>query len=146
MENFGRKWNFDRIISTKFLKCFWTNWYRKRRKTFKICCLGRIFCTADRLKQIKKKNKPIEGKSFMEESVVFAFPYQTNENHTMEPSRVGHVIFRTALEKYFRLHWNCKQLRVEARNSMPNCQIYFSISSETIHTNLKIFSQHGFRK
>ena len=53
---------------------------------------------------------------------------------------------RTALEKYFRFQWNCKQLGVEARNSMPNCEIHFPILSETIHTILKIFSQHGLRK
>ena len=29
---------------------------------------------------------------------------------------------------------------------MPNCEIYFQILSETIYTNLKIFSQHGLRK
>ena len=39
---------------------------------------------------------------------------------------------RTALEKYFRFHWNCKELWVEVRNSMSNCQIYFPIFSETI--------------
>ena len=39
---------------------------------------------------------------------------------------------RMALEKYFRFQWNCKQLRVEARNSMANSGIYFPIFSETI--------------
>ena len=53
---------------------------------------------------------------------------------------------RTALEKYFRFQWNCKQLRIEARNSMANSDIYFPIFSETIHTILKIFSQHNLRK
>ena len=53
---------------------------------------------------------------------------------------------RTALEKYFRFQWNCKQLRIEARNSMANSEIYFPIFSETIHTVLKIFSQHDLRK
>ena len=53
---------------------------------------------------------------------------------------------RTALEKYFRFQWNCKQLRIEARNSMAISEICFSIFFETIHTNLKIFSQHDLRK
>ena len=48
----------------------------------------------------------------------------------------------TALEKYFRLQWNCKQLRNEARNSMANSEIYFPIFSEIILTILKTFSQH----
>ena len=34
MENFRRKWNLDCITVTKILKCFRTNWCRKRRKTF----------------------------------------------------------------------------------------------------------------
>ena len=35
---------------------------------------------------------------------------------------------RTALEKYFRFQWNCKQLRIEERNSMANSNIYFQFS------------------
>ena len=104
----------------------------------KICCLDRIFWRADRFLHIQKKNKPIK-KSFVEESVAFTFLYQTNENHATEPSKVGHVILRTALERYFRFHCNCKQLLVEARNSMPNCEIYFSIFSETIIKIWKYF-------
>ena len=72
-------------------------------------------------------------KSFLDESVVFTFPYQTNGNHVMEQSKVGNVILRTTLKRYFRFHSNCKQLRVEARNSTPNCEIYFPIFSETVY-------------
>ena len=53
---------------------------------------------------------------------------------------------RIALEKYFQFQWNCKQLPIEARNSMANSEIFFPIFSETIRTILKIFSQHGLRK
>ena len=53
---------------------------------------------------------------------------------------------RAALQKYFRFHWNCKLLRVEAKNIMLNCEIYFSLFSETRHTILKLFSQHNLRK
>ena len=49
---------------------------------------------------------------------------------------------RMALEKYFRFQWNYKQLRIEARNSMDNSDIFFPIFSETLHIILKIFSQH----
>ena len=42
---------------------------------------------------------------------------------------------RAALERY----WNYKQLQVQARNSMSNCEIYFLLVSETKHTILKIF-------
>ena len=44
----------------------------------------------------------IKEKSFVEETVIFTFPYQTNGNHATEPSTVGHVILTTALERYFR--------------------------------------------
>ena len=53
---------------------------------------------------------------------------------------------RVTLDKYFGFQWNCKQLRIEVRNSMANCEIYFPIFSETMNTILKIFSQHGLRK
>ena len=46
---------------------------------------------------------------------------------------------RTALEKYFRFQWNCKQLQIEVRNSMANSEIYFPIFSETIHIIWKYF-------
>ena len=53
---------------------------------------------------------------------------------------------RTSLEKYFRFQWNCKQLRIEARNSMANSKIYFPIFSEAVHIILKIISQHDLRE
>ena len=53
---------------------------------------------------------------------------------------------RTAVEKYFPLQSNCKQLPIETRKSMANSQIYFPIFSETIHTILKTFSQHDLKK
>ena len=53
---------------------------------------------------------------------------------------------RTALEKYFRFQWNYQQLRIEARNIMANSDIYLPIFSETIHTILKLFSEHDLRK
>ena len=33
---------------------------------------------------------------------------------------------RTTLEKYCRFHWICKELRVEARKSISNCEIFSS--------------------
>ena len=35
---------------------------------------------------------------------------------------------RAALEKYFRFQWNCKQLRIEVRNSMANSEIFSQFS------------------
>ena len=53
---------------------------------------------------------------------------------------------RTALEKYFRFQWNCKKLRIKARNSMANSEIYFPIFSETIHTIWKYFHSMIFER
>ena len=53
---------------------------------------------------------------------------------------------RTALEKYFWFKWNCKQLRIKARDSIANSEFHFQIFSKTILTILKIFSQHDLRK
>ena len=40
----------------------------------------------------KRKIKQIQKESFVDELVLFIFPYQTNGNHTTELSTVGHVI------------------------------------------------------
>ena len=105
----------------------------KDRKNF---CFGRIFGTADRLLQIQKKKKPIREMSFMKKSVVFTFPYQANGTHATKPSTVSHIKLRMILERYFWFHWNCKQLWVRLRNSMPNSKIYFPI-----FPNLKLYIQ-----
>ena len=51
----------------------------------------------------KKISQTFEDKSFVEEAIVFTFPYQTNGNHATEPSTVGNVILRTALERYLQI-------------------------------------------
>ena len=54
---------------------------------------------------------------------------------------------REAMEKYFQFQWNCKQLRIEARNSMANSEFFFfPVFSKTIHTILKISPQLDLRK
>ena len=78
----------------------------------------------------------------MEESVVFTFPYQTNRNHTKEPRAVGHV----NSEWHWKSTFDSSKFWIEARNSTANFEIYFPISFETIHTILKIFSQHDLKK
>ena len=47
----------------------------------------------------------------------------------------------TALEKYFRFPWNCKQLRIEAMTTMTSSEICFPILSKIIHEIWKYF--HG---
>ena len=82
----------------------------------------------------------------MEESSVFTFPYQTNGNHTMEPEKVGHIISEWHWKSTFNFSETVNKLWVEGRSSIANCKIYSPIFSETIHTILKIFLQHGLRK
>ena len=135
---------------TKILKCFRANWCRRRRKTFKIekfVVLEFFEQQTDCNRYRRKTNKSRTSLSWRNQSYQTnnGDHYQTNGNHAIELSTIGHVILRIALGRYFRFHWNCKQLRVE-RSSMPNCEIYFLIFSETIHTNLKIFSQHCLTK
>ena len=74
---------------------------------------------------------------------LFTFRYQTNGIHSMESnpssfqisdptevSTIGYVI-KTALEKYLRFQWNCKQPRAKTRNS-----IYVKLSDIFIITFL----------
>ena len=138
----------DCITVTKILRCFRTNGCRKWINRFKnknllswqiilnnrqisadveekLANQGEILCGGiSRIYlSLSKKWKPCQG--------------ATN-------SRPRNL--RTALEKYFRFQWNYKQLRIEARNRMANCEIYFQVFPETIYTTLKIFSQHDIKK
>ena len=72
--------------------------------------------------------------------------YQTNGNHATEPQTVGHVISERHWKSTFDFKEIVNKIWVEARSSIVNCEIYFPIFSETIHTSLKIFSQHDLRK
>ena len=54
-------------------------------------------CNRYRRKISKSRGAVFRG----EESVIFTFPYQTNGNHAMELSTVGHVILRTSQKGTF---------------------------------------------
>ena len=62
-------------------------------------------------------------------------------NLSLSEKTVSHVISEWHWKSTF--DFNCKQLLVEARNSMSNYETYFPLFSETVHTVLKIFSQYG---
>ena len=68
--------------------------------------------------------------------------YQANGNHAMEPQTVGHVISEWHWKSTFDFSEIVNKLWFEVRSSIANCEIYFPNFSETIHTILKIFSQH----
>ena len=133
----------DCITVTKILRCFRTSgcrkWIRNRFKNKKFVVLAEYFeqqtnCSRYRRKISQSRRILCGGISRIYLSLSNKWkPCQGAIN-----SRPRNL--RTALEKYFRFQRNCKQLQLEARNSMANCEIYFPIFSETIYTILKIFS------
>ena len=146
MENFRRYRKLDRIAITKILKSFSTNGCRKW-KNKKFVVLAEYFeqqtdFSSYRIK-IRQSRRSLlrRNQSYLQ---IFSLPRKWKPYHGAIRKFPRNL--RTALERYFRFHLNYKRLRVEVRKSMPNCEIYFSIFSETIHTILKIFSQHSLRK
>ena len=137
-----------KYIVTKILKYVRTNGCRKLRDGFKIekfVVLAEYFeqqtdCSRYRRKISRSRKRPL----YSWRNIHLSLLSKRKPCHGAINSWPLHI--RTALKKYFQFHWNCEQLRVEARNSMSNCEIYFPIFSETIHTILKIFPQHGLRK
>ena len=133
MENFRRQWNLDRIIVTKILRCFRTSRYGKWRDRFKLekfVFMVAYFeqqtdCSRYRIKYSQSGRKP----SWRNQSRLPFLKWKPCHGAINSLSRN----LRTALEKYFRFDWNCKQLRVEARSSISNCEICFPIFSETLH-------------
>ena len=145
MENFRMKLNLNRIIVAKILTCFQTKWCRKRRKTFKtekFVVLAEYFeqqtdCSRYRRKISKSRKSPsCKGIG----RIYISLSSKWKPCHGAINSRTRNF------KNNARFPWNCSQLRAEVRSGMPNCEIYFSIFSETIHIKLKIFSQHNFRK
>ena len=137
----------DRITVIKFLRCCRTNGCMKWRNRFKkerFVVLAEYFeqqtdCSRYRRKICQSMRSPPWRNQ--------ALPFLSNKWKTCHRATNSWPHnFRTALEKYFWFQWNCKETTVEARSSIANCGIYFPIFSDTIHTILKIFSQHGLRK
>ena len=98
------------------------------------------------MQQIKKKNEPIKEKFFLEESVVFTFPHQTNGNYVTESKTVGHVISERHWESTFDVGEIVNNYGLERGTAWKILRFILPIFSETINTILKIFSQHDFRK
>ena len=142
MENFRRKWNLERITVTKILKCFQTNWCRKRRKKFK---MEKFFVLAEYFEQQtdcnrykRKINSSRRSPLWREISRIYiSLSNKLKPCHGAINSRSRN--FKNGTEKVLSISLKLQTIGVEARNSMPNCEIYFPVFSETIHTNLKIF-------
>ena len=75
----------------------------------------------------------------MLEQVVPITRSQPNGNHATELSTFGHVNSELRWKGTFNL--NCKQLRIEATNTLSQFEICFPPFSETTHTILKKISQ-----
>ena len=133
------------------MKCFRKNGYRKWTNRFKIeklVVLAEYFeqqtdCSRYRRKISQSKlTKKVLCRSIIR--IYFFLSNKCKSCHGAINSWPPNL--RTTLAKDLWFHWNCKQLRVEARNSMSNCEIYFAVFSETVHIILKIYSQEGLRK
>ena len=69
----------------------------------------------------------------------YFLPFLIKQMETMSLSHKQSAAWsQNGAGKTLRFQWDCKQPRIEARNSMANSDIYFPIFSETIHTVLKI--------
>ena len=137
----------DCITVIKILRCFRASGSSKWRNRFKnkeFVVLAKYFkkqtnCSRYRRKMSQSRRSPLwRNESYL--------PFFSKQMETIPRSHNGPPKLRTTLEEYFRFQWNCKQLWIEARNSVENCEIYFPIFSETIDTTLKIFSQHDLMK
>ena len=103
------------------------------------CCLGRTFGRAARLQPIYKKNNQQMKKSFMEESVLFNFPFQTYGNHASDLLIFGHVISERHWQDTFDFTEIINTFGLK-RRSVLNCEICFPLFSETISTIFKNIS------
>ena len=123
----------------------WNKW-RNRFKREKYVVLVEYLEEQIDYRRYKRRNrKSRRGPSWRcYQPYLFTFPYGTNGNHATELSTVSPINLRTALENPPRFHWNCKQIRVEARNSMSNCQIYFPLFAKTIQQYWKYFRRIVF--
>ena len=138
----------DLITVTKIMRCYSTSECRKWRNRFenkKSVVLTEFLSNRQIAADIEEKwanqGKVIRGRISL---IYISLSSNYKPCHGAINSRPRNL--RIALKKYFRFPWNCKQLRIEARNSMENCEIYFLIFSKTIYTILKIFSQYDLRK
>ena len=124
MENFRRQWNLDHITVTKILNCFRTNGGRKWRNRFKkkkpVVWVKYLEQQTDYTWEDIEEKLPNQGEnpSWRNQACL---PFLSKQMETMPRSYQQSATWsQNDTEKVLRFHWNCKQLRVEAKN---NCQI-----------------------
>ena len=137
----------DRTAVTEFLRCFRTNACMKWRTRFtKEDLLSWQNILNSRQTAADTKDKFANQGEVLREGISLYLSYQTNGNYATVPQIVGHVIWELHWKSTFSFSEIVNKLRVEVRSSITNCEIYFPIFSEAMHTILKIFSQDGLRK
>ena len=87
----GSEINLDHIAVTKILKRFTTNGCKYLEDAADIKKITKIIRGPSWRNQSYKKNHQVKKRSFVEESVVFIFPYETNRNLAMKLSRVSKI-------------------------------------------------------
>ena len=130
----------DCITVTKILRCFRSNRCRKWRNRFKnkkFVALAEYFeqqqTAADVQEKLANQGEALHG------GISHIYVSLWNKWKSCQgaiDSRLCNL--RTTLKKHFQFQWNCKQLWIEARNSMAYSD-NFTIFSEAIHTIMKIF-------
>ena len=128
----------DCITVTKILRCFRSNRCRKWRNRFKnkkFVVLAEYFeqqqTAADVQEKLANQGEALHGG-------ISHICFLMKQMETMSRNHRQSTMYRTTLKKHFQFQWNCKQLWIEARNSMAYSD-NFKIFSEAIHTIMKIF-------
>ena len=135
MENFSQKAvKLDCITVTKILRCFrtsecrkWSNRFTNKHLLSWLNILSNRQIAADIQEKWANQGEVLSGGI---SRIYLSLANKWKPCHGAINSRPRNL--RMTLEKYFWFHWICKQLRINARNSMVNCEIYFPIFSETI--------------
>ena len=129
----------ENFIVTEILRCLRTNGCMKWRNWQSI--LNNRQIAADIEEKLANKGKVLRGGI---SRIYFSMSNEWKPYHGTINSR--HVISERHWKSTFDFSGIVNKLRVEARSSIANCEIYFPIFSQTMHTILKIFSRHGLRK
>ena len=137
MESFRRQWNLDHITVTKLLVCLGAEGCRKWWNRFKL--ENSIVLAVYFQKQTDSANteeKLLNQREVLLGGISHIYLCLSNKwkpYHGAINSWPGNL--RAALEKYFRFHWNCKQLpTVKLWDLCPNFLWNYTYNFENIFT------------
>ena len=66
--------------------------------------------------------------------------------HFTKTSTIGHVQSQNSAEEYFRFHWNCERIEVEARSSMSLCHYVRSYREFEWRPRVQLWRNLFFKK